>query len=156
MVVDLHAHCQGVLDGNGPIPGVAPQASLYVVRLAGDQVRVTGRNADGSWLQVKAPRDFAGRVWIYGPLTNIDAATVQTLVEVPAVEIEVATPPGPEPNPAPEPVAEPEPAPVVEPESELTAATLPDLSDCEQWHTVNANEIRLEQIANWYQLDLPA
>ena len=34
------------------------------------QVRVTGRNADGSWLQVADPTT---RLWLYGPLTDIDA-----------------------------------------------------------------------------------
>ena len=111
---------------------------------AGDQLQVTGRNADGNWLRIMHPAATGEQVWIYGPLTDIDAATVQTLAEVGAIGIEVATPP------------EPEPAPGAEPEQETPAATLPDLSDCTQWHTVNANEIHLEQITDWYGLNLAA
>ena len=119
---------------------------------SGDQLQVTGRNADGSWLRVMHPVATGGLVWIYAPLTDIDAATVQALTEVPAVKIEVATPPAPEPIVESEPGAAP--APVVEPELESTVATLPDLGDCIQWHTVNQNETRLKQITDWYSLDL--
>ena len=51
----------------------------------GDRVRVTGRNADGHWLQVVDPGNPEGRLWIYGPLTDIDAATVLAFAEVRAV-----------------------------------------------------------------------
>lgn len=119
---------------------------------SGDPLQVTGRNADGSWLRVMHPVETGGLMWIYAPLTDIDAATVQALTEVTAVKIEVATPPAPEPIVEPEPGAAP--APVVEPEPKLKVATLPDLVDCIQWHTVNQNETRLKQITDWYSLDL--
>ena len=112
-----------------------------------DRLQVTGRNADGSWLQVADPRTADGRLWIYGPLTDINAAIVQTLAQVAAVEIEVSVPPEPEP-------AQVEPTP--EPQAPPPSVTSPDLSDCTQWHTVNPNETRLSQITDWLGLDLAA
>ena len=40
---------------------------------SGDQLRVTGRNADGTWLQVSTPDAPDERLWIYGALTTLDA-----------------------------------------------------------------------------------
>ena len=40
----------------------------------GDELRATGRNADGSWLQVMHPAATGELVWLYGPLTDIDTA----------------------------------------------------------------------------------
>ncbi len=107
---------------------------------AGDQVRVTGRNADGSWLQVADPRTAEGRLWIYGPLTDIEVATMQALADVSPIETEVEA--VPEPKPA---VATPIPA--VEPQPP---------ADCARLHTVNPNETRLVQITDWFGLDLAA
>ena len=121
---------------------------------AGDQLVATGRNAAGDWLQVRHPVATGERVWIYAPLTDLDAAAVLTLAEVGTVGIEVAEPQEFEPTPAPEPEAiEPAPAPAAEPEPApvAPAAAIPD---CTQWHTVNPNETRLEQITNWFGLDL--
>ncbi len=90
----------------------------------GDQVSVTGRNAAGNWLQIMHPAATGERVWIYRPLTDVDAATVQALAEIATVKVAVSTP--------------------------------ADLSHCVQWHTVNPNETRLQQITDWFDLDLPA
>ena len=98
---------------------------------AGDQLVATGRNAAGDWLQVRHPVATGERVWIYAPLTDLDAAAVLTLAEVGAM----AELPAPAPEPAP-----------VDP-----ATAIPD---CTQWHTVNPNETRLEQITDWFGLDL--
>ena len=73
-------------------PAPEPEPSLPAVTVTGSvvnlrqgpgtnhptagQVRVTGRNADGSWLQVADPRTAEGRLWIYGPLTDIEVATM--------------------------------------------------------------------------------
>ena len=75
---------------------------------AGDQLQVLGRNADGTWLQVMHPVATGELVWIYGALTDIDAATVQALTDATAIVVEVATEPAPvvEPQPA---VAHPSP-----------------------------------------------
>ena len=115
---------------------------------AGDQVRVTGRNADGSWLQVADPRTAAGRLWIYGPLTDIEAATMQALAEVSPAATEVAAVSEPTPPPAaPTPKPTPEPAPV--------APAQPVVPEgCTQLHTVNPNETQLVQITDWFELDL--
>ena len=43
---------------------------------SGNVLHVAGRNADGRWLQVEDARDATARVWIYGPLTDIEAATM--------------------------------------------------------------------------------
>ena len=110
----------------------------------GDALHATGRNADGSWLQIEDPANPAGHVWIYGPLTDIDGATVQTLVDVSASAVETA----PEPTPAPT----PEPAPESAPQTP-SAAPVP-VADCTQLHTVNPNETRLVQITDWFGLDL--
>ncbi len=45
---------------------------------AGDELHVTGRNADGQWLQVFDPHT-GQRAWVYRPLTDIDGAIVDTL-----------------------------------------------------------------------------
>ena len=121
---------------------------------AGDQLHVTGRNADGSWLQVAHPAATGELVWIYGPLTDIDGATVATLAVAVQVEVavEIETPPTPEPAaPEPESVAQPtpEPAPPVVRTPQLPA-------DCTRLHTVNPNETRLQQITDWFGLDLAA
>lgn len=121
---------------------------------AGDQLRVTGRNVAGDWLQVVNPSATGEWVWIHAPLTDIDAATMQTLTEVAAVEteIDVSTPPEPTPTP-PVPAsvpATPTPVPAVAPAQPILPA------DCTQWHTVNPNETRLVQITDWLGLDLAA
>ncbi len=90
----------------------------------GDQVSVTGRNTAGDWLQITHPAVTGELVWIYGPLTDVDAAALQGLAEVGTVEVAVSTP--------------------------------VDLSQCAQWHAVNPNETRLQQITDWFGLDLPA
>ena len=112
---------------------------------AGDQLSVTGRNADSTWLQVMHPVATGELVWIYGPLTDIDDATVRTLTDATAVAIEVAA--SPEPAPALQPAAQPEPAPA-------DPQPAPDLSGCTQFHTVNPNEEYLVLITDWFGLDL--
>ena len=111
---------------------------------AGDQLHVVGRNAAGDWLQVMHPVATGELVWIYGPLTDIDAATVQTLADATVVELEVAVALESEEPTAP--VGTPEPAPVYD----------DSIEDCIQWHTVNPNETRLSQITDWFGLDLAA
>lgn len=116
---------------------------------AGDQLHVTGRNAAGDWLQVMHPVATGELVWIYGPLTDIEAATMQTLADASPVETEVAAVPAPTPQPV---APTPEPAP----ESALqtpSAAPVPP-ADCTRLHTVNPNETRLQQITDWFGLDL--
>ena len=116
---------------------------------AGDVLTVTGRNADGSWLQVEDPGNPEERVWIYGPLTDIEAATMQTLADASPLKTEVAAGPAPTPQPV---APTPEPAP----ESALqtpSAAPVP-VADCTQLHTVNPNETQLVQITDWFGLDL--
>ena len=44
----------------------------------GERVEVVGRSADGHWLQVVDPHT-GHRAWVYGPLTDIDGATVAAL-----------------------------------------------------------------------------
>ena len=112
--------------------------------LAGDTLHVTGRNADASWLQVVHPVATGESVWIYGPLTDISAAIVQTLTTVAMVEIEVAPPPEPKP------IVEPEPIPAPEPVVPTVSAA------CTRRHTVNPNETQLSQITDWLGLDLAA
>ena len=75
---------------------------------AGDPFAVTGRNADGSWLQVADPRTAAGRLWIYGALTDATGELVAGLAvaAVPAPAVQAAQPDS-EPAPDPEPVAPP-------------------------------------------------
>ena len=122
---------------------------------AGDRLAVTGRNADGSWLQVMHPVKVGEHIWIYGPLTDIDAAAVQTLTEVTTAEIEVATPPEPEPIVEAEPTPAPE--PVVQPEPETPSVAVPTVpADCTRRHTVNPNETHLQVITDWFGLDLAA
>ena len=126
---------------------------------AGDRLRVTGRNADGTWLQVMHPVATSELVWIYGPLTDIDSTIVQALADATAVVDEVAAPPEPavEPQPAPaasEPEPVPEPVPAVESAPQPGAPTVP--TDCTQLHTVNPNETHLQVITDWFGLDLAA
>ena len=56
---------------------------------AGDRLRVRGRNADGTWLQVADPSDADGRLWIYTPLTDLDPAAARVRV------VEAVAPPVP-------------------------------------------------------------
>ena len=60
---------------------------------AGDQLQVTGRNQDGSWLQIMHPTTTGEHIWIYGSLTGMDGATVQTLAVVAMVEATLEPPP---------------------------------------------------------------
>ena len=66
----------------------------------GTRAELIGRNADGSWLQVRDPQT-GQRAWVYGPLTDIDDAAVDTLAMtepitiaafVPARDLPVLTP----------------------------------------------------------------
>ena len=107
---------------------------------AGDELRVTGRNADGTWLQVMHPVATGELVWIYGALTDIDAAIAETLADATTSTTTVSVP---EPDEPTTPAATP--APVAYDDS---------IADCTQWHTVNPNETRLEQITDWFGLDL--
>ena len=91
----------------------------------GDELRATGRNADGSWLQVMHPAATGELVWLYGPLTDIDTAALQVLAVV------AAAPP---------------------PAQQSATPTVP--ADCSRLHTVNPNETRLQQITDWLGLDL--
>ena len=84
-----------VREGPGTGHPIAFQAA------AGDRFTVTGRNADGSWLQVADPRTAEGRLWIHAPLTNLDAATVQTLAEAQSLAVQVKEPPPAQPAAAP-------------------------------------------------------
>ena len=110
-----------------PTPAPTPEPSLPAVTVTGsvvnlrqgpgtdhatatqvradDQLHVTGRNADGSWLQVMHPVATGELVWIYGPLTDITHDAVQTLSVAAAavVEPEPESAPAPEPTPAPVP-----------------------------------------------------
>ena len=110
---------------------------------AGDTLQATGRNAAGDWLLIVHPAATAEQVWIYAPLTDISAASLQTLATVSAVAI--GTPPAQESA-----VPTPEPAPA----PPLAAPTVP--ADCTRLHTVNPNETRLQQITDWFDLDLAA
>ena len=112
---------------------------------AGDALQATGRNAAGDWLLIVHPAAPAEQVWIYAPLTDISAAALQTLAAVSAVAIE--TPPAQE-------SAVPTPPPAVAPEPEARTPQPP--ADCTRLHTVNPNETRLQQIVDWFGLDLAA
>ena len=105
----------------------------------GDQVRVTGRNTDGDWLQIVHPLGTGDLVWIYAPLTDIGEASIRTLAIETAPTQEAAATSAPMADPAP---VVPQPAPSIE--------------DCTQWHTVNPNEKYLAQITDWFGLDLYA
>ncbi len=121
---------------------------------ASDQLHVTGRNADGSWLQVMHPVITGELVWIYGPLTDIDGATVATLevASQVAVAVEIEPPPTPAPAaPAPESVVQPTPEP-----APVALQTPQPPADCARLHTVNPNETWLVQITDWFGLDLAA
>ena len=116
---------------------------------SGDHLQVTGRNAAGDWLQIMHPAATGELVWVYASLTDIDAATTQTLAEVPVDEFEVATPLESEPTPVRGRVAEPQPA--------APALQVPQPpAGCTRLHTVNPNEEQLVQITNWFGLDLAA
>ena len=91
-------------------------------------------------------------MWIYGPLTDVDAALIATLPEIGMMEAVVEPAPEPDPAPTPEPVATSQPTPEPVP-AQPPAAPIP-VADCQQLHTVNANETRLQQITDWYGLDL--
>ena len=114
---------------------------------AGDQLHVMGRNADGSWLQVLHLAATGEHVWVYGPLTDMDTVSLQTL---PVVAAAVAVEPPPTPAPQ---VSEPTQEPVA-PARQLATPTVP--ADCTRLHTVNPNETRLVQITAWFELDLDA
>lgn len=101
---------------------------------AGAVLQAVGRNADGTWLQIADPQAPDRRLWIYGPLTDIAPAARAQLPTVPA-----------RPAPAPPAAAAPQPP---------TPAAPP--ADCTRLHTVNPNERRLQQITDWYNLDLHA
>ena len=103
---------------------------------AGDQFEVVARNADATWLQVADPRTAKGRLWIYGPLTDLDPAAALARVAVAAAAQPVARASAPEPSAA------------------AAAPTVP--ADCARLHTVNPNETRLQQITDWFGLDLAA
>ena len=103
---------------------------------AGDQFEVTGRNADGTWLQVADPRTAESRLWIYGPLTDLDPATALAMLVVASESQPVAQASAPEPQPV------------------GAAPTVP--VGCTRLHTVNPNETQLVQITNWFGLDLAA
>ena len=138
----VHAHVHATVTGTVVNLRVGPgteHATAGQVR-EGDELHPTGRNADGSWLQIEDPNDPARRVWIYGPLTDIDATSVQTLADATAVAIGVAAAPEPEPVAA---------APAV-PAAPIVPA------NCARRHTVNPNETRLQQITDWFGLDLAA
>ena len=109
---------------------------------AGDALHATGRNAAGDWLLIVHPAATGEQVWIYAPLTDISAASLQVLAIVSAVAI--GTPPTQESAvPTPEPTQEP-------------AAARPPVMPpgCTRIHTVNPNEQRLQQITDWFGLDL--
>ena len=61
---------------------------------AGDRLQATGRNADGSWLQISDPARPDGRLWIYGGLTSLSAASARA-------HLAAAIPPPPPPLPTP-------------------------------------------------------
>ena len=112
---------------------------------AGDALQATGRNAAGDWLLIVHPAATGEQVWIYAPLTDIDAAALQVLAIVSAVAS--GTPPAQE-------SAVPTPPPAVAPEPEARTPQPP--ADCTRLHTVNPNETRLRQITDWFGLDLAA
>ena len=105
---------------------------------AGDALQATGRNAAGDWLLIVHPAATGELVWIYAPLTDIDDTALRTLAAVSAVVI--GTPPAQESAAAPAP--------------QSAAPTVP--ADCTRLHTVNPNETRLQQITDWFDLDLAA
>ena len=55
----------------------------------GDQLQVTGRNADASWLQVVDPNDPAAWLWISRGLTDLR----QGEAKVDVAEVEIPLPP---------------------------------------------------------------
>jgi uncharacterized protein YraI len=84
---------------------------------AGESSKIIGRNADGSWVQVKYP-SADGTGWVYVPLVRIDG----DLSSIPVVQ--VASPPAPPPAPAEAPAEEPaepaEPPPPPPPKYQFT------------------------------------
>ena len=113
---------------------------------AGDRLRVTGRNADGTWLQVEHPDSPDARRWIHTPLTSLHPAAAR-------VRFAEAPLPAAAPTPAPAAVEEPQPQPQ-QPAQEPAPA--PVAADCTRRHTINPNETQLSQITDWYGLDLAA
>ena len=84
-------------------------------------------------------------MWLYAPLTDIDAAALQTLATMSTEAIE--TPPAAAPQ-----VSEPTQEPAAAPAQPSATPTIP--ADCARLHTVNPNEMQLSQITNWFGLDL--
>ena len=62
---------------------------------AGDQLQATGRNATGDWLQVVHTAAIGEQVWIYGPLTDIDATATASLTVVEAAQAAATPTPAP-------------------------------------------------------------
>jgi uncharacterized protein YraI len=91
-----------------PVLGSAP---------AGTITKVTGRNADGSWVQVERPSG-AGSGWIYTSLTDVvgDVSSMP-VIDVPPPPPPVAVAPTSPPEPPP---AEQAPAPPPEPQYQFT------------------------------------
>ena len=108
---------------------------------AGDRLRITGRNADGSWLRVMHPVATGEHVWIHAPLTDLDAASLARLAVVENQAAAAAPPVAPASAAA---AQSPQPS----------APTVP--AGCTRLHTVNPNEQRLQQITDWFGLDLAA
>ena len=121
---------------------------------AGDVLNVTGRNADGRWLQVVDPGNPESRLWIYGPLTDLEAAATARLTGVEAPPTAEAATPAAEPEPTVEPSAEPTQEPQAAPPAPEPVDPAAAIPDCTQWHTVNPNETQLSQITDWFGLDL--
>ena len=91
------------------------------------EVVVTGRNADGTWLQI----EHGERVgWIFGALTDMEAEALASLPDTVPADMMVTEPskPTPEPvvEPEPEPTPKPTPEPTEEPTVEPTAAPTPE------------------------------
>lgn len=106
----------------------------------GENLTATGRNADGSWLRVMHPATTGEHVWIFAGLTDIGATGLAALevvgIAVAPAEAQPAAPAPPAAQPA------------------GAAPTVP--ADCTRLHTVNPNETRLQQITDWFGLDLAA
>ena len=67
---------------------------------AGDVLRAVGSNDNGTWLQIEDPQAQDSRLWIYGALTDLDAAAAITrFSNAPAMESAPAAPTA-EPEPA--------------------------------------------------------
>ena len=68
-------------------PGIGYYRVMQVQQ--GDQLQVTGRNADASWLQVVDPYDPAAWLWISRGLTSLSQAEAK----VDVAEVEIPSPP---------------------------------------------------------------